>query len=164
MRSPDELVKQRRPCLGLNSRGEGVRCFFCEHAQLEQVRQAGSFPKPATASHAPLQLFAEGFDGATAQRSSFVFSAFTVEVVPMGSEVFHFSGDGLAGFGGTLGMGLGFEKLLKPVDREGFIAVARRLELLGQPILGPLSSDPAEGFGDGSDMLPGVVKILVEIE
>ena len=91
---------------------------FCEHAQLEQVRQTGSFPKLATASHAPLQLFAEGFDGTTAQGSAFVFPVFIVDVVPMRSEVFRFSGDRLSDFRGTFGLGLGFEKVLESVDHE----------------------------------------------
>ena len=82
---------------------------FCEHAQLEQIRQTGSFPKLATASHASLQLFTEGFDGTTAQGSTFVFPLFIVDVFPMRSEVFHFSGDRLSDFGGTFSLGLGFE-------------------------------------------------------
>jgi len=115
---------------------------FCQHAQLEQIRQTGSFPELATASHRPLRLFTEAFDGATAQGSALVFPVFIVDVFPMRSEVFDFSGDGLSDFLGTFGLSLGFEKVLQPVDHERFIAVAQRLNLLGQPIFGPLSSDP----------------------
>jgi len=56
-------------------------------------------------------------------------------------------------------LSLGFEKVLQPVDHERFIAVAQRLNLLGQPIFGPLSSDPVERLSDRVEMLPGVMEI-----
>lgn len=54
---------------------------FGEHAQLEQIRQTGPSPELATASQAPLELLAKGFDGATAQGSALFVSVFVVDVL-----------------------------------------------------------------------------------
>src|SRR5215204_3116582 len=69
------------------------------------------------------------------------------------------SGDRLSDFRGTFGLGLGFEKVLKPVDHECFVAVAQRLDVLGQPFFAPSSSGPIERFSDRIEMLPGVMKV-----
>ena len=113
----------RRPDGGPSVPEEVEVVVFCEHAQLEQVRQTGSFPKLATAPHPPLQLFAEGFDGAAPQGSAFLCPVLIVDMFSMRSEVFHFPGNSLSDFRGTSGLGLGFEVLLlrRPGDRRGLL-------------------------------------------
>src|SRR5262245_6806350 len=94
---------KERECLGRVETSPGASVpeavevvVFCEHAQLEQIGQAGSFPKLATASHPSLQLFTERLDGATAQGSAFIFPVFIVDVVAMPSEVFDFAANRFA--------------------------------------------------------------------
>jgi hypothetical protein len=74
-----------------------------------------------------LQLFAEGFDGTATQGSAFLFPVFIVDMFLVRSEVSHFPGNRLADFRGTFGLGLGFEQVLKPVDKDLFIAVAAEI-------------------------------------
>lgn len=71
---------------------------FDEDAQAEQTGQAGPAPKLSASAQSPLELLAEGFDGAAAQGSAGVLHGAVMEMIRVLLEVVYFSSDELPMF------------------------------------------------------------------
>ena len=67
--------------------------IFNQCTQVEQAGQSRPAPKLPTPAPSPLELLAEGLDGAAAQRCACFLHGAVMEMILVLLEVIHFTGD-----------------------------------------------------------------------
>ena len=128
-----------------------------EDLQGEETAQTGGFPELAGAFKTVLQLAAEGFNGATANRASLAGDLSIMDMFTVGLKILYWRAHGGLSFLGQAGVGI--EQCLQRSDDFLFLAVTQLMQKRFGPGAGLLGALAMNGVSYRPEMLAGVMKV-----